>query len=92
MFTDPPEVQLRGIPQHDLEDGKDHLSLRCHSDANPPASVIWQKLGGVPITHIQEILYFKPITQRDSGTYSCTAKNNVGSSQPVSTTLDVKCK
>ncbi|XP_065202958.1 kin of IRRE-like protein 2 isoform X2 [Planococcus citri] len=85
-----PEVQIKGMPPHDLEDGKDTLVLRCLADANPPASIIWQKLGGRDITSLTEILQFRPISQRESGTYSCIAKNSVGSSQPVTTTLDVK--
>lgn len=92
IFADPPEVQLKGMPSHDLEEGKDTLTLRCLADANPPASVIWQRVGSRDISSLSETLVFKPINQRDSGTYSCTAKNSVGTSQPVSTTLDVKCK
>lgn len=92
FVVDPPEVRLDGVPNHDVEEGKDTVVLRCTADANPPASIIWQRLGSREISSISETLTFRPVNQRDSGTYTCLGKNAIGSSQPVSTTLDIKCK
>lgn len=92
MYIDPPEVTLIGVPHEDIEEGQDTVTLRCIADANPPASIIWQRQGSRDVVSISETLIFKPVNQRDSGTYTCTAKNSVGTSQPISATLDVKCK
>lgn len=92
IITDPPAVRLEGIPNHDIEEGKDNVDLKCIADANPPATIIWQRLGSREIVGISEIMKFHPVSQRDSGTYTCLGKNDIGPSQPISTTLDVKCK
>jgi hypothetical protein len=65
--------------------------LRCRVD--PPATVIWRRVGGNPslsnkspvasmgdIYSFQEILEFSPVTRKDSATYSCEAKNTIGTS------------
>lgn len=92
FVADPPEVRLEGVPNHDVEEGKDTVVLRCTADANPPATIIWQRLGSREISSISETLIFRPVNQRDSGTYTCQGKNAIGASQPISTTLDIKCE
>ena len=53
IFTDAPTVRLLGSPQIDLEEGKDSLVLRCESDANPPASIVWRRAGRSEIASLQ---------------------------------------
>lgn len=89
--ADPPEVQLKGLLSHDLEEGKT-LTLTCQTDANPPATVVWQRSGSHDISSSSDKLQFISIKRYDSGTYTCTARNSVGNSRPESVTLDVKCK
>lgn len=64
----------------------------CKADANPPANVVWHRMGLQEIYGTSEVLRFNPVNQRDSGSYSCVASNSVGTSQPISTTVDIKCK
>jgi hypothetical protein len=86
-------VTLVGTPTVDLDENIDSVSLRCRADANPPATVIWRRVGGNPslsnkspvasmgdIYSFQEILEFSPVTRKDSATYSCEAKNTIGTS------------
>lgn len=104
-IPDAPEVSLVGTPTVDLEENIDSVSLRCVADANPPATVIWRRVGGSPMTKtpsssnvggdiysFQEILEFSPVTRKDSATYSCEAKNTVGTSNLITVPIDIKCK
>lgn len=50
---DPPTIRLLGAPQIDLEEGKDSLVLRCEADANPPASIVWKRVGRSEIASLQ---------------------------------------
>lgn len=50
---DAPTTRLLGAPQIDLEEGKDSLVLRCESDANPPASIVWRRSGRVEIASLE---------------------------------------
>ncbi|XP_046443757.1 kin of IRRE-like protein 1 isoform X2 [Daphnia pulex] len=98
-----PEVTLVGTPTVDLEENIDSVSLRCRADANPPATVIWRRVGGNPslsnkspvasmgdIYSFQEILEFSPVTRKDSATYSCEAKNTIGTSNLITIPIDIK--
>ncbi|XP_068084855.1 kin of IRRE-like protein 2 [Anabrus simplex] len=86
----PPEVRMSGAPTKDLEDGKDDVVLRCVADANPPATIMWRRAGQSEIASLEETLRFRPIGRRDSGTYTCQARNDMGTSEPLSVQLDVK--
>ncbi|KAF6200938.1 hypothetical protein GE061_005385 [Apolygus lucorum] len=88
--TYPPEVRLLGTPTADLEESRDNVALRCVTDANPPASVVWKKAGRTDIVSLEESLQFRPVTRKDSGTYTCQARNSLGSSEPLTVNLDVK--
>lgn len=81
-----------GTPPNDVEEGRDHVVLKCITDSNPPANVIWRRVGKQEISSLEESLQFRPVFRRDSGTYTCQAQNSIGSSQPISVALDVKCK
>lgn len=39
----------------------------------------------------KESLELRPVGRRDAGLYTCTAQNSVGTSEPQSVQLDVKC-
>ena len=88
----------------DLEENIDSVQLKCQVDANPPATVIWRRHGGSSapvhlstggsndIYSFQEVLEFSPVTRKDSATYSCEAKNKIGTSKTITVPIDVKCK
>ncbi|XP_065561304.1 hemicentin-1-like [Artemia franciscana] len=84
-----PVVTLTGPLTGDLEEG-DIATLKCVADANPPATIIWRKNGSPDILAIQEILQLNPLLRTNSGTYTCEARNVLGTSGPLTTELDVK--
>lgn len=90
-IIDAPTIRLLGVPQIDLEEGKDSLILRCQADANPPANIVWRRAGRSEIASLQETLQLRPVGRRDAGLYTCQAQNNVGSSETLSVQLDIKC-
>lgn len=90
--ADPPETRLVGTPGSDVEEGVDTVVLRCVTDANPPAHIKWRRAGQPDVSSADEALQFRPVTRRDSGTYTCLATNDLGSSDPLTVQLDVKCK
>jgi len=92
LVPDPPEVRLQGAPTHDLEEGRDNVVLRCVADANPPAKIVWKRVGRSDIVSLEETLQFRPVARRDTATYTCQAQNTVGASEPLSVQIDVKCK
>lgn len=53
---------------------------------------MWRRAGRTDISSLEESLQFRPITRRDSGTYTCQARNSLGASEPITVQLDVKCK
>jgi hypothetical protein len=66
--------------------------LMCVADANPAAKTVWKRGGRSEIVSLEETLQFRPVTRRNTGTYTCEAQNIVGSSEPLSVHIDVKCK
>lgn len=79
-----------GAPQIDVEEGKDSVSLMCEADANPPANIVWRRAGRSEIASLQKSLQLRPVRRRDSGLYTCTAQNSVGTSEALSVQLDIK--
>lgn len=53
LQIDAPTIRMLGAPQIDLEEGKDSLVLRCEADANPPASIVWRRIGRSEISSLQ---------------------------------------
>lgn len=91
FFSDPPEISLEGRPKEEIVEGMS-LTLRCRADANPKANIIWRKSGHSGIYDIKDYIEFSPIRRTDSGVYSCSAKNDIGQSEEMEITVDVKCK
>ncbi|KAK2709078.1 kin of IRRE-like protein 2 isoform X2 [Artemia franciscana] len=85
-----PVVSLRTSLPADLEEGVDSASILCEADANPPATIIWRKVGSLEILGLQENLEFDPIDRNHAGSYTCEARNAIGSSELVESTVDVK--
>ncbi|KAF2368170.1 CD80-like immunoglobulin C2-set [Trinorchestia longiramus] len=87
-----PTVTLRGAPETDLEEGLDSVSLRCVADSNPPANIIWRKIGKQDVFSFDKKVEFLPVSRKHSARYSCEANNAMGTSAPVSVSIDVKCE
>lgn len=100
-------MKLVGTPSGDLEENIDSVALRCVADANPPPTVIWRRVShhqaghssankasgnSADIYSFQEALEFSPVSRKDSATYSCEAKNTIGTSNLITVPVDVKCK
>lgn len=88
----PPSVTLEKIANSNdqVEDGMDPFIVRCLADGNPSPDIAWRKLGQISIFSIGEFLRFEPVKKSDSGTYICSARNKIGSSDEISVALDVK--
>ena len=88
----PPSVRLErnADVDSDVEDGLDPFRLRCIADGNPRPDIVWRKLGRTSIISLEETLRFEPVKKSDSGTYICMARNDIGASDEISASLDVK--
>jgi len=87
----PPSVRLERSPESkEVEDGVDSVSFSCLADGNPTPDIVWRKLGQSSIFRVEEELSFKPVRKSDGGTYICLARNEIGASDEISATLDVK--
>ena len=73
-----------------LEEEKDPATLRCVSDSNPPATILWRKDGLDGIFSPDTEINFSPVTRHTAGLYSCTAENALGMSEEAFVQLDVK--
>ncbi|KAG8201035.1 hypothetical protein JTE90_002711 [Oedothorax gibbosus] len=86
-----PEIRLEGQPVRDIEEGES-VSVKCVVDANPQANVIWKKSGYSSIYALKDQVEFMPVKRSDSGIYSCSATNDVGTSHELEVNIDVKYK
>ncbi|GFT57671.1 putative cell adhesion molecule [Nephila pilipes] len=86
-----PEIRLEGQPVRDIEEGES-VSVKCVVDANPQANVIWKKSGYSSIYALKDQIEFMPVKRSDSGVYSCSATNDVGTSHELEVNIDVKYK
>ncbi|XP_043281902.1 kin of IRRE-like protein 2 isoform X3 [Venturia canescens] len=87
-----PETRLVGVPQGQLEEGRDKLEIRCIADANPTASILWRRTKGSEIKEVASIgetLIFSPIFRNHAATYICVATNTEGESTPVTIQINV---
>ncbi|XP_047365487.1 hemicentin-2 isoform X5 [Vespa velutina] len=87
-----PETRLVGVPNGQLEEGRDKLEIRCLADANPPASIIWRRTKSLSVTDIASIgetLLFSPVYRNHAAEYICEATNTEGESSPVRVQVSV---
>ncbi|XP_044016181.1 kin of IRRE-like protein 2 isoform X2 [Aphidius gifuensis] len=86
-----PETRLVGVPIGQLEEGRDKLEIRCLSNANPTASILWKRTKGIDmeVVSIGETLMYSPIHRNHAATYVCEASNTEGESSPVSIQISV---
>ncbi|XP_059211473.1 nectin-4 [Centropristis striata] len=79
----PPHAEVSGY-NGDWSAGMENAALRCVSGGNPkPQSFTWIRIGGAlpegVIPHPNGTLVFgRPLSLSDGGTYQCVAKNDVG--------------
>jgi len=84
-----PSVHIARVSSPVLENGSGSLSLTCIAESNPPARVMWSKVGEDCAPEYKEILQFNPVTREEAGTYVCQAENSVGWSVKEHTEVDV---
>ena len=75
-----------------LEEGSGSVSLTCISESNPPAQVMWSKVGENSSPQYKEMLELNPVTRQHAGTYICQAENSVGRSDEERADVDILCK
>lgn len=95
VYPDAPETRLVGVPNGQLEEGRDKLEIRCLADANPPASIIWRRTKSLSVTDIASIgetLLFSPVYRNHAAEYICEATNTEGESSPVRVQVSVNCE
>ncbi|KAM8898438.1 nectin-4-like isoform 2-T2 [Spinachia spinachia] len=78
----PPHAEVSGY-SGDWSVGLENAALRCVGGGNPKPSFTWMRTGGeLPedaISHTNGSLVFgRPLSVSDGGTYQCVAKNDVG--------------
>ncbi|XP_046904803.1 nectin-4 isoform X1 [Hypomesus transpacificus] len=78
----PPHVDVSGFDRNWYV-GLEGATLRCESGGNPSShSFIWTRKGGAlpegVIPQNESLLFGRPLSLTDAGTYQCVAKNVVG--------------
>lgn len=66
------------------------LSVKCSATCSPPCSVQWTKEDKV-LSGKEGVLLLSNIQSDDSGVYTCTAGNGVGTDNAVNLTVHVNC-
>jgi len=84
-----PSVHIHRVAAPILEDKIGSITLTCISESNPPARVMWSKMGDESGPQYKEVLEFNPLTRKHAGTYTCQAENSVGRSVEEKTVVDV---
>ena len=92
IVTDKPTVRVTRVTDPVLEDGKGSLSLKCTSESNPPARVMWLKADDQKEPEYKELLEFSPVRKSQAGTYICRAENSVGLSEDERAEVNIQCK
>jgi len=84
-----PSVRIARVSSPVLEEGSGSVTLTCISESNPPARVMWSKLGENTSPEFKDMLQFNPVMRKHAGTYICQAENSVGRSEEEQTDVDI---
>ena len=71
---------------------EDSVSLKCEVDANPEAEITWRKEGDRRVLGNFPVLDIGVVSRTDTGTYSCTATNELGQSPPAFVDVETHCE
>ena len=72
--------------------GEDSVELSCAVEANPPASLVWRRLGSRKVLGAAASLLLDPVTAEDGGDYTCEATNELGSGLSLPVRVDTHCQ
>ena len=72
--------------------GEDSVSLKCEVDANPEAEITWRKDGDRRVLGNFPVLDIGVVSRTDTGSYSCTATNELGESPPGYVDVETYCE
>lgn len=92
VLTDgPDETTISLTPNKSMHTVGDRLTIQCITDSNPPPTInLYFRPNGTfverPMGLTDNKLEFDSLQVTDSGTYTCTAVNKVGSNSPNATT------
>ncbi|XP_074539171.1 B-cell receptor CD22-like [Halichoeres trimaculatus] len=88
-FDAPKTPSVSQNPSGEVIEGRD-VTLSCSSDAYPAPEFTWYKRTQHGHLRKGSELVFRSIQSSDSGQYSCSAKNDMGTSTSGLTSIDVK--
>lgn len=91
MTDGPDETTISLTPNKSMYTVGDRLTIQCITDSNPPSTInLYFRPNGTsverPMGFTDNKLEFDSLQVTDSGTYTCTAVNKVGSNSPNATT------
>ena len=72
--------------------GEDSVELSCAVEANPPATLVWRRLGSRKVLGAAASLLLDPVTAEDGGDYTCEATNELGSGLSLPVRVDTHCE
>ena len=75
-----------------MVEGEDSVSLRCDVDANPEGEITWRKDGDRRVLGNFPVLDIGVVSRTDTGSYSCTATNELGESPPGYVDVETYCE
>lgn len=94
-FIDVPEVTSRFQSSSIVKEGGTTILECVLIVANPNTIISWQWFktdNQMDLLHNDSIYTIPNIMRSNSGSYSCTAKNSIGTSKLATVSIDVLCK
>ena len=73
-------------------EGQDSVTLKCEVDSNPESEIAWRKKGNRRVLGNFPVLDIGVVSRSDTGTYTCTATNELGVSSPGFAEVITHCK
>lgn len=93
FLIDAPEVTTREKTPYKVIEGNTAILKCVVIAANPNEIISWKWFKQVSkVLHNQSIYTINNIMRSDSGSYSCTARNSIGTSELATINVDVLCK